>query len=234
MGEGRGEGNPAECPLCAAVGAVPFAAVGGRCYRRCGVCRLTFLEPAQRPGRDAERAEYALHDNDPADPGYRRFLAQATGPLLERETPGAEGLDFGCGPGPAVAAMLGERGFAVRNYDPFFAPDTDALARSYDFVVCTEAAEHFHRPGREFARIDGLLRPGGWLALMTGIMRDDSAFAGWPYRREASHVVFYRPETLDWIARRFGWAAEPAGRNVVLFAKPAQPRGGGTGTSDRA
>ncbi|WP_029011372.1 class I SAM-dependent methyltransferase [Azospirillum halopraeferens] len=212
--------DPARCPLCGAPGAAPFATVRGRRYRRCGTCRLTFLEPAQRPDAAAERAEYALHTNDPADPRYRRFLARATDPLLDRLAPGAEGLDFGCGPGPAVPAMLGERGFAVRTWDPFFAPDADALARTYDFVVCTEVAEHFHRPDAAFARIDGLLRPGGWLALMTGILRDDTAFAGWPYIREASHVVFYRPQTLDWIARRFGWTAEPAGTDVVLFGKP--------------
>ncbi|WP_435541206.1 class I SAM-dependent methyltransferase [Azospirillum sp. ST 5-10] len=207
------------CPLCASLATTPFVTAGGRDYRRCPACRLTFLEPAQRPDAAAERAEYALHRNDPADPRYRRFLGRATEPLLAHLAPGAEGLDYGCGPGPAVAAMLGERGFAVRNYDPFFAPDAAALERTYDFIVCTEVAEHFHRPGAEFARLDRLLRPGGRLALMTGVLHDDTAFAGWPYRREASHVVFYRPETLAWIAGRFAWTLRTAGRDVALFHK---------------
>ena len=207
------------CPLCHASPLAPFAEVRGRRYVRCGTCAVTVLDPAQLPTPAEERAEYRLHNNDSGDPGYRRFLAQVTEPLLERLPAGAEGLDFGCGPGPAIAAMLGERGIAVRNYDPFFHPDAAALERQYDFVTCTEVAEHFHRPGAAFAQLDGLLRPGGWLGLMTGVLRDDSGFAGWPYIRERSHVTFYRPETLAWIAGRFGWDLEMAGRNVALFRK---------------
>ena len=215
---------PQPCPLCHAFTLTPFAEVRGRRYLRCGSCAVTVLDPAQLPTPEEERAEYGLHRNDPGDPGYRRFLAQATDPLLERLPPGAEGLDFGCGPGPAIAAMLGERGFAVRNYDPLFHPDADALVRRYDFVTCTEVAEHFHHPAAGFAQLDALLRPGGWLALMTGVLRDDAAFAGWPYIREVSHVTFYRTETLAWIAGRFGWALEMGGRNVALFRKDPDSR----------
>lgn len=207
------------CPLCGASTPAPFAEAAGRRYLRCETCRVTVLDPAQLPTPEAERAEYELHRNDPGDPGYRRFLARVTEPLLERIAPGAEGLDFGCGPGPAIAAMLGERGVSVRNYDPFFHPDATALNRRYDFVTCTEVAEHFHHPGAAFARLDGLLRPGGWLGLMTGVLHDDAGFAAWSYIREASHVTFYRPETLAWIAGRFGWDLEPVGHTVALFRK---------------
>lgn len=207
------------CPLCGTAGPVPFAVVRGRRYFRCGVCSLTLLDPAQRPTPEAERAEYDLHRNDPDDAGYRRFLCQATEPLRTRLPPGAEGLDYGCGPGPAIAAMLAEYGFAVRNYDPLYHPDAAALERRYDFITCTEVVEHVHHPAEGFARLDRLLRPGGWLAVMTGVLHDDAAFADWPYIREASHVAFYRPETLAWIARRFGWALSMAGRNVALYRK---------------
>lgn len=212
-------GDRVPCPLCAADGAAPFAEAAGRRYWRCARCRLTFLDPRQLPSAPEERAEYDLHHNDPDDPRYRRFLEQVTGPLLDRLAPGAEGLDFGCGPGPAIAPMLCERGFAVRNYDPFFHPDAAALERRYDFITCTEVAEHFHRPGPEFARLNGLLRTGGWLGIMTGMLHDDATFATWPYIRERSHVAFYRPETMGWIADRFGWDLEPVSRTVALFRK---------------
>ena len=104
--------------------------------------------------------------------------------------------------------MLEERGLSVRDYDPFFRPDRTALERDYDFIGCTEVAEHFHHPAREFALLDRLLRPGGWLALMTGLLAEDEGFASWWYIREISHVAFYRRETMDWIATRFGWRAE--------------------------
>ena len=47
------------------------------------------------------------------------------------------GLDFGAGPGPALAAMMSEDGFDVAIYDPFFQPDAEALQRKYDFITCT-------------------------------------------------------------------------------------------------
>ncbi|HYE52708.1 MAG TPA: class I SAM-dependent methyltransferase [Azospirillaceae bacterium] len=209
-----------DCPLCAAPDCRPFAEVRGRSYRRCGTCLLTFLDPAQLPTEAEERAEYALHRNDPADPGYRRFLSRLVEPLAARLPPGAEGLDFGCGPGPALSAMMAERSFPVRDWDPLFRPDPAALGRRYGFVACTEVVEHFHRPAEGFALLDRLLEPGGWLGVMTSLLRDDAAFAGWSYIRERSHVSFYRPETMAWLAARFGWRAEMVEGNVALFRKP--------------
>lgn len=36
---------------------------------------------------------------------------------------------------------------------------------------------HPSEPLQEFARLEGLLRPGGWLAVMTPFQTDDSRFA---------------------------------------------------------
>ncbi|HEX6640119.1 MAG TPA: class I SAM-dependent methyltransferase, partial [Thermoanaerobaculia bacterium] len=190
----------------------------------CDTCGLTFVEPAQRPSTEAERARYATHRNDPDDAGYRAFLWRAAGPLLERLAPGAEGLDYGSGPGPTLSRMMREAGHPTADYDPFFAPDAAALARTYDFVTCTETAEHFFDPAAELDRIDGLLRPGGWLALMT-TMRDDTLdFADWWYARDPTHVCFYRPRTMEWIAHRHGWQLERPHPNVALFRKPPRER----------
>ena len=65
-------------------------------------------------------------------------------------------------PVPALAAMLTEAGHRMALYDPFFAPDPAPLA-VYDFVTCTEAAEHFHHPAAEFARLRAWCGPAaGW------------------------------------------------------------------------
>ena len=211
------------CPVC--LDAVPriLMHVDGRDYLRCDVCEATFLSPAQRPTAAVERAEYLLHRNDPADAGYRRFLQRLAGPLLARIAPASEGLDFGCGPGPALAALLRAAGHAVSVYDPFFAPDADALGRRYDFITCTEVVEHFHAPATEFARLDALLRPGGWLGIMTCFQTDDARFAAWHYRRDPTHVVFYREATFHHLARRFGWQCEVPGKDVVLLRKSDPP-----------
>lgn len=211
------------CPLCGGA-AGTFLDEPGREYRRCGTCALTFLSAAGHldPGRERER--YERHRNGPGDPGYRAFLEKVLGPLSAALPPGAEGLDYGCGPGPAASAILGERGFRTADYDPFFFPDAALLERAYDFLVCTEVFEHLRRPAADLARLDGLLKPGGVLGVMTGVLEDDAAFADWWYRRDPTHISFYRPETLAWVAARFGWSLERVGRDAALFRKAASGR----------
>lgn len=213
-------GDTRTCPLCTA-GAVWFVCAEGRDYFRCPDCAVRFLDPAQYPGRDAELAHYRHHQNDPDDPGYRRFLSKLAGPLLDRLVPGSRGLDYGCGPGPALAAMLCEAGHEVALYDPFFSPDPGPLGRTYDFVACTEVAEHFHYPAQEFARLRALVRPGGWLALMTCFQAEDARFAAWHYRRDPTHVIFYREATFRHLARAWGWDSDVPAKDVVLMQRPA-------------
>jgi len=212
----NGPGQSAiECPVCRAAKAGTFFPG----YRICPVCEAVFLDPARLPGREEERERYLLHENDPADPGYRNFLSRLAGPLLRRLLPGREGLDYGCGPGPALARILEEAGHRVRLYDPFFHPDNRALERQYDFVTCSETVEHFHRPAEEFERLDKLLRPGGWLAVMTAFRPAGREFAAWYYRRDPTHVVFYREATFRRLAGRFGWKPEFPARDVFLGRK---------------
>jgi SAM-dependent methyltransferase len=208
------------CPLCGADPA-PWAEAHGRHYVRCPVCRLTFLDPAERPGRAAERAHYALHDNRPDDPRYRAFLARLVEPLAARLPPGAEGLDFGCGPGPTLSPMMRERGFVMRDYDPAFVADADALETTYDVVACSEVVEHLHDPAATSALLDRLLRPGGILGIMTEMVDDARDFAGWWYLRDPTHVCFWHEDTFSWLADRRGWTLERPSRTVALLRKPA-------------
>ncbi|KAA2241177.1 class I SAM-dependent methyltransferase [Salinarimonas soli] len=208
------------CPVCTAPAARGFLHVAARDYWRCERCLATFLDPAQRPPPGAERDHYLTHRNDPDDEGYRAFLSRLAAPLLERLEPGRDGLDYGCGPGPALAAMLSEAGHRMSLFDPFFAPDEAVLGRTYDFVTCTEVAEHFHDPAAEFERLARLLHPGGWLAVMTCFQTDDERFARWRYRADPTHVVFYREATLRLVAERFGLTCEVPVKDVALMRKP--------------
>ena len=208
------------CPLCRCKATRPFHREHDRDYRRCPACQLTFLPPEQRPALEVEKARYETHRNSPGDDGYVTFLNKLVEVLTPQLAPGAEGLDYGSGPGPTLSLMLEELGFPMTNYDPLFAPDEAALGRSYDFITCTETVEHFHRPGAEFRRLQGLLRPGGWLGIMTGILASDHPFPGWWYTRDLTHVCFYNGATLGWIARRFGWELALPAENVALFRWP--------------
>lgn len=222
-GQHHGAGAGQECPVCAGSATALFLRIDEKDYWRCATCAARFLSPGQRPTPDVELATYLLHQNSPDDPGYRAFLGRLADPLLARLPRGASGLDYGCGPGPALALMLRAAGHEVALYDPFFAPDRGVLARRYDFITCTEAAEHFHDPAAEFAQMRAALRPGGWLALMTCFQTDDARFAGWQYRADPTHVVFYREETFRHLAQLWGMTVEVPRKDVVLMRQP-EPR----------
>jgi SAM-dependent methyltransferase len=213
--------NP-DCPICTAQPCSHFLMIDGRDYWRCQHCEATFLDPSQLPGRSVERAEYLLHRNHIDDPVYRKFLGRLASPLLARLPAGSSGLDYGCGPGPALAAMLAEAGHRMAVYDPLFFDDPTVFNDRYDFITCTEVVEHFHRPRAQFALLDSLLNPGGLLAVMTNFQTDDAAFADWHYRRDPTHVVFYRAATLRTVAGHHGWRCEIPCANVALLEKPSR------------
>lgn len=207
------------CPVCRATETTLLMSVDRRNYWRCQHCHATFLDPQQLPKRGAEFAEYLLHQNKIGDPGYRQWLARLATPLLERLPANQSGLDYGCGPGPALAAMLSEAGHQMAIYDPLFFNDDKVLEAQYDFMTCSEVVEHFHDPFTEFGRIDQRLKPGGLLAIMTQFQTDDAAFAGWHYRRDPTHVIFYRETTFQLIAQTHGWHCEVPQANIVFMYK---------------
>ncbi len=222
-----------DCPLCECNATRPFQPELADAFRECPDCCLVFLEPRAHPTLQAERARYLTHNNSPEDEGYRKYLSDAVGPLVEEleaqiAASGVDpeaarsalaGLDFGCGPGPAVQAMLAEQGIACANYDPFFAFDPSLLERSYDFVVCTEVVEHLRRPGHAWELLDRLLKRGAWLAVRTEILSPEIDFEKWWYRNDETHLCFYRSETMDWLATEFEWRIETPRPNVRLFQR---------------
>jgi SAM-dependent methyltransferase len=193
-------------------------------YWRCPVCQATHMDPAHWLEPSAEKAVYDLHDNDTEDAGYRRFLGKLAEPLLARLPPGARGLDFGCGPGPALATMLEQSGMDMTLYDPIYFPQQAALTQTYDFITCTEVAEHLHNPRSTFERLAKCLKPGGWLGVMTCFQTDDASFRNWHYRRDPTHVVFYREATLAWLADAMNWRLEVPVKDVALFQAAATRR----------
>lgn len=210
-----------QCPLCYSNDTRLFESVAGIDYQRCHDCRLTWMHPQFLPTAEEEKEQYDRHDNRVDNYHYRKFLSRLTAPLQQELSAGARGLDFGCGQGPALAAMMDEAGFPTAIYDPIYFPETAPLEDRHDFITCTEVVEHLHEPRPVFEQLDAMLAGGGVLAVMTRWLTEDEAFAGWRYRRDATHVCFYRIETLEWIARHFGWSVTFPARNVSFFHKPS-------------
>ncbi len=212
------------CPLCGA-GSYTFHEDRRRRYCRCERCLLVFVPPEFHLSAGDEKAEYDLHQNRVDDPHYRAFLARLATPLLAVLAPGSRGLDFGCGPGPALAAMLAEAGHRMSLYDPFYFPAEDALCPGYDFITATEVVEHLRAPATELDRLWQLLVPGGVLGIMTKLVTDAGAFAGWHYKNDPTHVCFFSRSTWQWWAQARGSQPVFEGADVILLRKPAGTRG---------
>jgi len=209
------------CPLCAGIRLTHFHRDKRRDYLRCQDCLLVFVPDSQHLDLQQERAIYDLHENHADDDGYRQFLSRLATPLLNRLEPDSTGLDYGCGPGPLLAEMLKQAGHTVELYDPFYADHRQNLQKRYDFITCTEVAEHFRRPRLEFQRLFALLKPLGRLGLMTKLVIDAEAFAGWHYKNDQTHISFFSRPTLQWLAEQYRCDVEFIGQDVIIFAAQA-------------
>jgi len=208
------------CPLCANAHTYFYHQDTRRRYQQCYRCHLVFVPPGDRLPAAAEKAHYDRHENDPDDPRYRRFLTRLFAPVCERLAPPAKGLDFGSGPGPTLSLMFTETGYEMVIYDPFYAQDTQALNTTYDFITASEVAEHLYAPGEVLTRLLRLLKPGGWLGLMTKLVKDQHAFSRWHYKLDPTHVCFFSRDTFHWWAAHSGCAVDFIGQDVILLHKP--------------
>jgi hypothetical protein len=212
------------CPLCGGGRIDPYYSGKARDYVHCRICDLVFVPAAQHLSGGEEKACYDLHDNQPDDPGYRRFLDRLFTPLVQRLEPGARGLDFGCGPGPTLSKMFEAAGHTVALYDPYYAPDNSVLSETYDFITLSEVAEHLAQPGKELDNLWAGVAPGGWLGIMTKRVRDPQAFKTWHYITDPTHIAFFSEATFHWLTRRWSAMGTPAtlviaGNDVVLIGK---------------
>ena len=162
------------CRLCGA-DAVEFTA-GGVTYADCPACSYIELDPALIPAPEAEERRYRLHQNSYEDIRYRAWILDYLDAVAGFLPPGARVLDFGSGPEPVPARLLGERGCDVTVYDPFFAPGDAWKARCWDAILIHEVAEHLSTPLAVFSELSGLLEPGGALCVRTRFPPADRSF----------------------------------------------------------
>ncbi len=207
------------CPLCRMSAGEAFWQDRRRGYLRCPVCALVYVPPRHFVTAAAEKAEYDLHENSPRDTGYRRFLSRLFGPMRARLSPGARGLDFGCGPGPTLSVLFEEAGHDVALYDPFYAPDASVFDRRYDFITASEVVEHLHRPRQELDRLWSCLRRGGTLGVLTQLVINRKRFSRWRYKDDATHVCFWSRTTFEWLAAQWQANLNFVGSDVILLEK---------------
>ena len=220
------------CPLCRAYNINHFHTDSRRNYYRCETCRLVFVPSDQHLSLQQEKAIYDQHQNDLYDESYRGFLSRLFLPLTDRVKAGSQGLDYGCGPGPALATMFMEQGFSMALFDPIYANHPKVLQPYYDFISCTEVVEHFAEPEREFQHLFSLLITGGWLGIMTKLVYDQQAFANWHYKNDQTHICFFSRPTFEWLAQQYQCHLEFLGQDVILLQKSCQAMPGDAAESE--
>ncbi|MCC0183079.1 class I SAM-dependent methyltransferase [Aeromonas hydrophila] len=211
--------TPLSCPLCCAADAYELP-VAGKLYHRCRACELVWLDAAEHLDPAREKAVYDGHDNQVDDPRYRQFLQRAFGEVQRRLPPPASGLDFGCGPGPALIAMGREAGYQMAGYDKFYADEPELLAQQYDFITSTEVIEHIATPRAVLERLWGCLKPGGLLVLQTQRVLGDERFRQWRYRHDPTHIVFFAEASFRALAARWQAQVEFPHADVAVITKP--------------
>jgi len=211
------------CPLCMTEQPIFFYQSNRvnlvRDFLQCTNCQLVFVPSRFHLSAAQQKYRYLEHNNDPMDSGYRDFLSRLMAPLLPLLKEGDTGLDFGCGPGPALAEMLKESGYEMDLYDPLFQDNDSTLKNTYDFVTCTETIEHFIHPASDFVLLDSVLKNGGVVGIMTSILYEEVLFEDWYYKLDPTHVSFYTPSTMEWISDHFNWIIKSTHKNLYFFIK---------------
>ena len=205
------------CPLCDCTDIAEYHQDARRPYLQCHRCALVFVPAESHLTAEQEKAVYDQHENVVDDPGYRRFLSRLADPLAERLSGSNHGLDFGCGPGPALAEVMREKGHTMTVWDPYYFPEPQALTSQYDFVTCTEVVEHFNRPKQSWAQLMSLVKPGGQLGIMTKLVIDKDRFATWHYKNDPTHISFYCSQTLAFIGETYGKNVDIVDKDVILL-----------------
>jgi hypothetical protein len=190
------------CPLCKAGKVNTMCRDRLRAYLRCGSCSLVFVLPHYYLSADKEKARYDLHRNSPDDRDYRQFLSRLYIPLQKRLLPGSHGLDFGSGPGPTLSIMFEEAGHTMSLYDYYYARQPAALNREYDFITATE-----------------VVKPGGYMGIMTKLYPQCETFAEWPYKNDLTHVCYFSHLTFEWLAVHWQAEATLIDDGVIIFRK---------------
>lgn len=205
------------CPLCNSTSDFFFQSKK-LTYYFCTNCKAIFLSEDLLPDRKSELFRYKEHNNDVTDIRYHKFVSPIVNSVIKDFSTEHSGLDFGAGTGPVISKMLMDKDYQIAQYDPFFNDLPELLKRKYDYIVCCEVIEHFHRPDIEFELLKSMLKEKSKLYCMTNIYNSNIDFKNWYYKEDYTHVFFYQRETLAFIQETFNFSDVKITENLIIFS----------------
>ncbi|WP_294824566.1 class I SAM-dependent methyltransferase [uncultured Flavobacterium sp.] len=207
-----------DCPLCSG-SASHYHTQATRDFLQCSNCRSVFLHPRDYLSTGAEKAHYLNHNNDPEDIRYQNFVRPVVEAILEDFEASDTGLDFGSGTGSPILKLLADKGYDVVQYDLYFHNHPELLQQKYNYIACSETAEHFKEPHKEFEQLRNLLKPEGKLYIMTDRFEENRDFGTWHYKTDPTHVFLYHEKAFEWIKEEFGFGEVRIEGRVVVLGK---------------
>ncbi|MGJ8667732.1 MAG: class I SAM-dependent methyltransferase [Patiriisocius sp.] len=206
-----------QCLLCKNQSTKHYANHKAREFVSCDSCGVVSVPCEFHISEEAEKERYLSHNNNVNDTGYQLFVTPIVNSIKSNFNASSNGLDFGAGTGPVIAKMLSEIGYSIKLYDPFFHPDTSVLSETYDYIVCCEVMEHFNNPLKEFHLLKSLLNKNGRLICKTSLLPSKDKFANWFYKNDSTHIIFYTPESLEWIKEKVGFSELKIEKDYLIF-----------------
>jgi SAM-dependent methyltransferase len=207
------------CLLCNSIAIEKYHSQIDREWYFCLECASVFVPNHILPSFKKEKRRYQLHENNPTDIGFQKFVSPLAQTIKNTIPEKHTGLDFGSGTGSAVGKLVREAGYNLFEYDPFFKANRSVLDSAYDFIICCEVIEHFHHPLKEFELLYSLLKPGASLFSMTNLLPERSEFPIWYYKNDLTHVLFYSIENLEWIKKKVGFSGLKIEGRVITLTK---------------
>lgn len=210
--------NSEICPLCKNISS-EYYKDKFRLFHLCFRCKAVFVNREHLPDKDSERSRYYEHNNNVNDVRYQNFVNPIVSEVISNFRPENTGLDFGAGTGPVISKLLRDKNFNIKQYDPFFHNDPVLLQSKYDYIICCEVMEHFHKPDYEFKLLKKLLNKNGKLYCMTSVYNQTIDFKSWNYKNDITHVIFYQKETLHYILENFGFSDMKVQNNLIVYSE---------------
>jgi SAM-dependent methyltransferase len=197
------EQNANFCPLCASTIRTGLSFLANkRSYHFCEYCYIIFADRSHLPDPPSEMARYLMHSDGSQNQHYHHFLHQLLTPMMSLIDNGKTGLDYGCGQHPVLAKVLASYGYMCDIFDPFFF--NHLQDKTYDFITATECFEHFHHPASDIEKIVSILKPNGYLGIMTETWSTIETVKDWYYIRDFTHVTFYHHHTFLYLEKKYG------------------------------